>query len=733
MNTSTSLFAKALATENIFVSFDTTAKTALFDVETRTLVIPDWNVSNILRDMIVAHEVAHALFTPADQLLSAMQSARDRKLNPNGYKACINIIEDARIERLIKEKFPGCRRDFYAGYKEIMDTDLFELKNIKPSDLTIVDKINLHFKFGLFGLMNISMTDAESKIISRVDAAKTFDDVIAIANDLYDMAAEEEKEKKKTSMFGNSDLGESIGQKMKIDGDAEKVKNNYGNITSKDFPYLSYALPKANSSAAILSAADIIEQKEFVVSFYTKQLSQPNYSDAARSMLVDVSAKVSTTLEEYRVQSRNMVCELVSQFERRKAAEEIRKERMKPTGNINPDRLHQYKTHEDIFLRNLIKNEGKKHGMVMLIDWSGSMAECLDGVVRQTLLLAWFCRKAKIPFKVFTFTERSYMVNADGRQESNYDHLKHISALYGENYRKNLTNNSSNAICLSDVCLREVLSSEMTDDTFKQMETVLWEIAMGCRSELLNNNERDVLWNLIPPCMHLHGTPTCEALMVMHDYIPKFKDATGAQIVDFILMTDGDPVGLSRTGNYAYIPVKGLRIQNMATGRTLNLNADIASRYGKGQIHTLQTDLQFFLVDEIRRLGCVTVGFAIGSMSGIGSHYLRKFIRPHNDGVSMDMVEQMDKQYNDFYKKENFIPSDPSLTPGFDEFYMVRPVKPTNADMDESINANNSTLTKIRNSFLKSLNNSKCSRVFLSRFIDLIAGRKVKKFKIMGA
>ena len=137
MNTSTSLFAKALATENIFVSFDTTAKTALFDVETRTLVIPDWNVSNILRDMIVAHEVAHALFTPADQLLSAMQSARDRKLNPNGYKACINIIEDARIERLIKEKFPGCRRDFYAGYKEIMDTDLFELKNVKPSDLKI--------------------------------------------------------------------------------------------------------------------------------------------------------------------------------------------------------------------------------------------------------------------------------------------------------------------------------------------------------------------------------------------------------------------------------------------------------------------------------------------------------------------------------------------------------------------------------------------------------------------
>jgi len=55
MKVSTSLFARALATENIYVSFDTAAPSASFDLESRTLTIPDWNASDALRDMIVAH------------------------------------------------------------------------------------------------------------------------------------------------------------------------------------------------------------------------------------------------------------------------------------------------------------------------------------------------------------------------------------------------------------------------------------------------------------------------------------------------------------------------------------------------------------------------------------------------------------------------------------------------------------------------------------------------------
>ena len=727
MNTSTSLFAKALATENIFVSFESNAKTATFDVTSRTLIIPDWKVSNVLRDMIVAHEVAHALFTPAKDLISAMDAAKGRKLHADGYKACINVIEDARIERSIKEKFPGCRRDFYAGYKEILDTDLFQLKALNMDDLTIVDKVNLHFKFGLFGLMNISINDAEQAFIDRVAATKSFDEVVALADELYAMQAEEDKQKGRTRPVSGdgstiTDLTDAM-QGMQTDGDLQKA-HKVSNLRYEDYPHLSYPLPKCNSNEAIITFDDLLIDCRAAL-----RIAGQHYNNATDNFSYVIEEAYSG-LEQFRKESTSTVRELVAQFERRKAAEEIRKERMKPTGTINPDRLHQFKTHDDIFLRNLVKHEGKKHGMVMLIDWSGSMGDCIDGVVRQLLTLTWFCRKAKIPFEVFLYTEYGGFSDKDLQNKNNTDKYEdRFARLYGATYTKSALQNGDN-LNLTNVALRQVLSSSMTDAEILEMERVLWMFAASMDR---GNPNCQYLMGSIANSMCMHGTPSCEALMAIHDFIPKFRAATGSQIVDFIHITDGDPTGLGRSGCNAYVPVKTVRVQHLPTGRTLTISAD-----KRGYIRSLNSDIQYFLVDEIRKLGCVTVGFSIGPMSGIGSHLLNKFVRVVPASVNFhDPAQRMgfekgEKSYNDFYKKENFLPANTTLTPGFDEYYIVRPVKPLGVEMDEATNATNSTLTKIRNQFLKSLNSRKVSRVFLSRFIDLIAGRKVSKFKFMG-
>ena len=732
MNTSTSLFAKALATENIFVSFESNAKTATFDVTSRTLIIPDWKVSNVLRDMIVAHEVAHALFTPAKELLSALEAAKGRKLHADGYKACVNVIEDARIERCIKEKFPGCRRDFYSGYKEILDTDLFQLKSLNMDDLTIVDKVNLHFKFGLFGLMNISINDAEQAFIDRVAATKSFDDVVALADELYAMQAEEDEKKGRTRSVdgdGNTitDLTDAM-QTMQKDGDLEKA-HKVSNLRYEDYPHLSYPLPKCNSSEAIITFNDLLIDCRTAMRIAAKHYGSTSHGNDA-DVFSSTIENAYSGLEQFRKESTSTVRELVAQFERRKAAEEIRKERMKPTGTINPDRLHQFKTHDDIFLRNLVKHEGKKHGMVMLIDWSGSMGDCIDGVVRQLLTLTWFCRKANIPFEVFLYTEFGGFSDSELQKKHKVDKYEdRFERLYGATYLKSVRTSGDN-LNLNNVALRQVLSSSMTDSQILEMEQVLW---MFSASMERSNPNCHYLMGSISTSMGMHGTPSCEALMAIHDFIPKFRAATGSQIVDFIHITDGDPTGLGRAGHNAYVPVKSVRVQHISTGRTLTINAD-----RRGYLRSLNSDIQYFLVDEIRKLGCVTVGFSIGPMSGIGSHLLNKFVRIVPDAANLnDPVHRLafdkgEKSYNDFYKKENFLPANTTLTPGFDEYYIVRPVKPLGAEMDDTANATNSTLTKIRNQFLKSLNSRKVSRVFLSRFIDLIAGRRVGKFKIMG-
>ena len=47
--------------------------------------------------------------------------------NPMRAMGFLNVVEDARIERLIKDKYPGLRRDFVSGYRWLWDNmDLFQ-------------------------------------------------------------------------------------------------------------------------------------------------------------------------------------------------------------------------------------------------------------------------------------------------------------------------------------------------------------------------------------------------------------------------------------------------------------------------------------------------------------------------------------------------------------------------------------------------------------------------------
>ena len=52
--------AKLLATENLVVEHKS-VETASFDVKNRVLTLPVWNVSDVVYDMLVGHEVGHAL------------------------------------------------------------------------------------------------------------------------------------------------------------------------------------------------------------------------------------------------------------------------------------------------------------------------------------------------------------------------------------------------------------------------------------------------------------------------------------------------------------------------------------------------------------------------------------------------------------------------------------------------------------------------------------------------
>ena len=73
--------AKLLATENLTVEHRKVT-TACFDVDKRVLILPIWkSASNTVYDLLVGHEVGHALYTPNDPfgdcLLYTSPSPRD--------------------------------------------------------------------------------------------------------------------------------------------------------------------------------------------------------------------------------------------------------------------------------------------------------------------------------------------------------------------------------------------------------------------------------------------------------------------------------------------------------------------------------------------------------------------------------------------------------------------------------------------------------------------------------
>jgi hypothetical protein len=95
------MLARLLATEDLIVEHKK-VETACFNVHTRVLTLPMWQkASNGVYDMLVAHEVSHALYTPDEDWTEQVQV-------PPQF---VNVCEDARVEKLMKRRYAGSGKD----------------------------------------------------------------------------------------------------------------------------------------------------------------------------------------------------------------------------------------------------------------------------------------------------------------------------------------------------------------------------------------------------------------------------------------------------------------------------------------------------------------------------------------------------------------------------------------------------------------------------------------------
>ena len=196
-----SIIAKLLSEEDISVVQKKT-KTAAFNVETRELILPLWKeeMSKEISDLFICHEIGHALYTSRD-LLTKMQ---ERKID----KSTVNVIEDARIEKMVQDKYLGTTSCFTKGYKELISKDFFGVNSKDLNTLNLIDRINLHFK----GMDNVPFSSVEQTWVDKVAKVKTEDEVLDIAQGLMDFIDEnEDSQGEEQSQSGASGMSSEDG------------------------------------------------------------------------------------------------------------------------------------------------------------------------------------------------------------------------------------------------------------------------------------------------------------------------------------------------------------------------------------------------------------------------------------------------------------------------------------------------------------------------------------------
>ena len=183
------MLAKLLAKENIRVRFGNYS-TAFFEPKQRILGLPKWNAeSKQVSDLLVGHEVGHALYTPVDGI------DRFRARFPGVPFDICNVIEDVRIERIIQSTYPGLVHSFRSGYSSFVAKDLFKIAGVDLKTLSAVDRINLQAKIG--HLVVVPLSPAERKLYDMSFSAETFDDVLDICEMVIELVKSEKSEKPK--------------------------------------------------------------------------------------------------------------------------------------------------------------------------------------------------------------------------------------------------------------------------------------------------------------------------------------------------------------------------------------------------------------------------------------------------------------------------------------------------------------------------------------------------------
>lgn len=709
------MLARLLATEDLIVEHRK-VETAQFDVQRRLLTLPMWEkASNSIYDLLVSHEVGHALFTPNEDWTEKTKVP----------KSFINIVEDARVEKLIKRKYAGLAKTFFNGYKDLNEMDFFSIEDEDVSKMNLADRSNLYFKVGNF--VDINFTDKEKEIVKLIADTESFDEVLNAAKVLYDYCKEEEnikeeevkvqmkpqggssapmdldKSDKDDSQESNSDsLNQDIetgspqsyaedkqdnNQEDKKEKEVEIKTDEIMNQKSKEFinehseEIYYIETPKLYIDNII---ADNKEVHEYIDEYYDEFVK--GYKD--RFGCATTSKKVfeypDQKYTEFKNSAQKEVNYLVKEFECRKAADSYARASQSKTGVLDCAKLHTYKYNEDLFKKVTTFADGKNHGLIFILDWSGSMANVMVDTLKQLYNIIWFCKKVSIPFEVYAFSEDFY--------HSHNGTATKLPQLYDK---------KEGVFCINQSFrLMNILTSKTNSSTLEHQMKNIWRVCWSFKNYTTYS---------YPPKMSLSGTPLSEALICLHEIIPNFQKQNKLQKVHCMVLTDGESNGINFhvtvQRHWEKEPYFGVRnvgyencfIRDRKTGNTYKVERDW-NKFQDTLIRNLRDKFPYVSFIGMRLVE-----------SRDGSYFIRRYYE--YDDQSKEYIQVM----NDWKKNRSCT----IKRSGYHKYFAIS----ANALSSNSVFSvsEEATKTQIKHAFAKSLHSKKMNKKILGEFIELIA------------
>ena len=760
-----STLAKLLAEEDINV-VHRKQDTAAFDVKNRELSLPIWKeMSKDVQDLMTVHEVGHALWTPLEMLekaqkeniefsfVNVLEDVRIEKSVQSKYLGSVKIFKRG-YQELISNNFFGTNGldvskmnlidRINLHYKHFADVNFSddEMVWVKKSNQTVTPDDVLELAKELYDyIANNPESQEQSQDGAESDLEDHRDMMMGqpIQSDQEENSDEsdenmdgsgksEESDDENSTETGNSSGDESSEENEETTNGSEKSDEKSDDTSETKKTVAESMSNGGKSNGEIITAVTDATSKNSSKSMLDNNAKQRNYAFIPKinlkETIVDYKTIMSTygknyykemnelgetyfnstlnALDKFTKDNKKTVAYMVKEFEMKKAADQYARASTSKTGSLDMGRLHTYKYNDDLFKKVTTLPGATNHGLVLMLDWSGSMAANLQGTLNQLYNLIWFCKRTQIPFEVFAFSDQ-WSVGDDR---------------FGKKTLSKITSFKSGDLIVNDCNLLQFFSSKMNSkDIYKMMHN------LNMYANTWSREYYGRRYN-VPYQLQLGGTPLGQAVACAMEFIPMYKKQTGVQKINTVFLTDGYGCNLNtthriNTNNQTGVDFNGYKYTSFDD--TLIMKDSVTNSSVSSDDHNKDTTAMLLelLKKRVPEMNVVNFFVAGNGKSGkVSKHAIEDIIRGKDCRMDYWSMRAKVKELSKKINKENVGIFD--NTKGFNTIYLL-PGLDYDADSETLDVETGASKAQLKRAFGKMSNKKITNRPLLNNFVKMVA------------